>query len=68
MKALAEEVKSLEESLETRRLVDRAKGKLMDEQGLKETDAFNWIQKTAMRERLTMKEIARRIIDDGLRP
>jgi response regulator NasT len=68
MKALAEEVKSLEESLETRRLVDRAKGKLMDEQGLKETDAFNWIQKTAMRERLTMKEIARRIINEGLRP
>jgi response regulator NasT len=68
MKALAEEVKSLEESLETRRLVDRAKGKLMDEQGLKETDAFNWIQKTAMRERLTMREIARRIIDEGLRP
>jgi response regulator NasT len=68
MKALAEEVKSLEESLETRRLVDRAKGKRMDEQGLKETDAFNWIQKTAMRERLTMREIARRIIDEGLRP
>jgi response regulator NasT len=68
MKALAEEVKSLEESLETRRLVDRAKGKLMDEQGLKETDAFNWIQKTAMRERLTMREIARRVINEQLRP
>jgi AmiR/NasT family two-component response regulator len=35
---------------------------------MKEHDAFNWIQKTAMRERLAMKEIARRIINDGLRP
>jgi response regulator NasT len=68
MKALAEEVKSLEEQLETRRLVERAKGLLMDEQGMKEIDAFNWIQKTAMRERLTMREIARRVIETGLRP
>jgi response regulator NasT len=68
MKALAEEVKSLEEQLETRRLVERAKGLLMDEQGMKEIDAFNWIQKTAMRERLTMREIARRVIESGLRP
>jgi response regulator NasT len=68
MKALAEEVKSLEEQLETRRLVERAKGLLMDELDMKEVDAFNWIQKSAMRERVTMREIARRIIGDGLRP
>ena len=68
MKALAQEVKSLEEQLETRRLVERAKGLLMDEQEMKEVDAFNWIQKSAMRERVTMREIARRIINDGLRP
>jgi response regulator NasT len=68
MKALAEEVKSLEEQLETRRLVERAKGLLMDELDMKEVDAFNWIQKSAMRERVTMREIARRIISDGLRP
>jgi response regulator NasT len=68
MKALAEEVKSLEEQLETRRLVERAKGLLMDELDMKEVDAFNWIQKSAMRERVTMREIARRIINDGLRP
>ena len=48
-----EEVKSLEEQLETRRLVERAKGILMDERGMKEADAFNWIQQTAMRERVT---------------
>jgi two-component system, response regulator PdtaR len=68
MKALAQEVKSLEEQLETRRLVERAKGLLMDEREMKEVDAFNWIQKSAMRERVTMREIARRIINDGLRP
>jgi two-component system, response regulator PdtaR len=68
MKALAQEVKSLEEQLETRRVVERAKGLLMDEQEMKEVDAFNWIQKSAMRERVTMREIARRIINDGLRP
>jgi two-component system, response regulator PdtaR len=68
MKALAQEVKSLEEQLETRRLVERAKGLLMDERDMKEVDAFNWIQKSAMRERVTMREIARRIINDGLRP
>jgi two-component system, response regulator PdtaR len=65
---LAHDVKSLEDQLETRRVVERAKGMLMDEQRLKEAAAFSWIQKTAMRERLPMKEIARRVIEDGLRP
>jgi response regulator NasT len=65
---LANDVKTLEDQLETRRVVERAKGMLMDEQRLKEAEAFSWIQKTAMRERLPMKEIARRVIDDGLRP
>jgi two-component system, response regulator PdtaR len=65
---LAHDVKSLEEQLETRRVVERAKGILMDDLAMKEAEAFSWIQKTAMRERVTMKEIARRVIDDGLRP
>jgi AmiR/NasT family two-component response regulator len=65
---LANDVKTLEDQLETRRVVERAKGMLMDEQRLKEAEAFSWIQKTAMRERLPMKEIARRVIEDGLRP
>jgi response regulator NasT len=68
MKALEQEVKTLEEQLETRKLVDKAKGILMDELGLREHESFTWIQRTAMRERVHMKEIARRIIDDGLRP
>ena len=64
----AQDVRSLEDQLETRRTVERAKGLLMDELRLREADAFSWIQKTAMRERLPMKEIARRVIEDGLRP
>lgn len=68
MKALDEQVKSLEESLEVRKAVDRAKGILMDELGWKEHDSFSWIQKTAMRERVKMIDVAERVIRDGLRP
>ncbi|MGI8491215.1 MAG: ANTAR domain-containing response regulator [Acidimicrobiales bacterium] len=68
MKALDEQVKNLEERLEARKLLDRAKGLLMDELGWKENDAFRWIQQTAMQERQRMDAIARRVIDEGFRP
>jgi response regulator NasT len=68
MQALQAEVKGLEDQLDTRRVVDRAKGILMDTHKLSESDAFDWIQKTAMRERLTMKVVGQRIIDGELRP
>jgi response regulator NasT len=68
LKALETEVESLEERLETRKWVDRAKGMLMDKHHLPEDDAFNFIQKTAMRERATMKDIAQRIISGELTP
>jgi AmiR/NasT family two-component response regulator len=68
LKAIADQVQSLEQQLETRKLVDRAKGKLMDEHSMKETAAFDFIQKTAMRERVRMEEIARRIIAGDLEP
>ena len=68
MKALDEQVKSLEDSLEVRKAVDRAKGILMDELGWKEHESFSWIQKTAMSERVRMVEIADRIISGELRP
>ena len=48
MKALHEQATHLEDQLETRKVVDRAKGRLMDGHGLSEQDAFNFIQKTAM--------------------
>ena len=66
--ALSKEVKGLEQQIETRRTVDRAKGILMDECGLKEHEAFTWVQRTAMRDRRTMKEIAIQVIEQGLRP
>ena len=55
MKALHDQAQSLEDQLETRKVVDRAKGRLMDDHGLSEQDAFSFIQKTAMHERQTMK-------------
>ena len=68
MRALEAEVRGLEDQLETRREVDRAKGILMDRHGLSESDAFGFVQRTAMRERATMKAIARRVIDGELSP
>ncbi len=68
MKALDEQVKSLEESLEVRKAVERAKGILMDQLGWKENDSFSWIRSTAMRERVKMLDVAERVINGGLRP
>lgn len=59
---LKEEVNDLKEALETRKLVDRAKGLLMDIEGLKEHEAFRLIQKASMDKRKPMKEIAQAII------
>jgi response regulator NasT len=68
MRALKAEVDNLEEQLETRRSLDRAKGILMDECGMKEADAFSFVQKTAMERRQKMKAIAEQIISGALRP
>ena len=68
MKAIKETNASLEEQLETRRKVDRAKGILMDDHGMKEGAAFSFIQKTAMRERKTMRDISNQIIEGALTP
>jgi AmiR/NasT family two-component response regulator len=66
--ALEREVQSLEEQLQTRKVVDRAKGMLMDRHHLNENDAFSFIQKTAMRQRQTMKAVAEQIIAGDLVP
>ena len=62
LRAMERENVNLKETLETRRLVDRAKGILMDTQGLSEGAAFRRIQKLAMDRRKSMKEIAEAII------
>jgi AmiR/NasT family two-component response regulator len=61
-RALEEEVGDLKLALETRKLVDRAKGILMDTQGLTEAEAFRKIQKMSMNTRKPMKEVAEAII------
>lgn len=61
-RALEKEVDDLQDQLDTRKLVDRAKGILMDSQGLTESAAFRRIQKMSMNTRKSMKEIAQAII------
>jgi two-component system, response regulator PdtaR len=68
MKALADENLSLTDQLETRKVVDRAKGKLMDNHDMTEADAFRFLQKTAMDTRSTLKQVAQDVIDGSLRP
>jgi two-component system, response regulator PdtaR len=68
LSALADEVKGLEEQLETRKVVDRAKGILMDRHGMSEQDAFSFIQKRAMSERTKMKTVAERVVAGDLTP
>lgn len=63
MIALQNEIADLTERLETRKLVDRAKGILMQAMKLSEPDAFKWIQRTAMDKRVSMKQVAAAVID-----
>jgi two-component system, response regulator PdtaR len=62
---LEAEVADLSERLETRKLVDRAKGVLQQRLELSEPDAFRWIQKTAMDLRLSMRQVAEGVISHG---
>jgi response regulator NasT len=62
VRALEGEVASLNDRLETRKIVDRAKGLLMTEQTMTEPEAFRWIQRTAMDRRTTMKAVAEAVV------
>jgi response regulator NasT len=68
MRALSGEVEALGAQLEIRKLMDRAKGILIDKHAMTESGAFTYIQKMAMSERVKMGEIAERIISGDLRP
>ena len=68
LQQLSGEVDSLAAQLEARKVIDRAKGLLIDELGMKESDAFAFIQRTAMSERSRMRDVAERVIDGSLRP
>ncbi|MCP3988112.1 MAG: response regulator [Actinomycetia bacterium] len=65
---LAKEAESLSDRLETRKIIDRAKGKLMDEQSISEQDSFRFLQQTAMSRRTSMKKIALAVLNEGLVP
>ena len=60
--ALESEIADLNDRFETRKLVERAKGLLL-ERGLNEPEAFRWIQKVSMDRRLTMKQVAQSVIE-----
>ena len=66
--ALEAEVADLSDRLETRKLVDRAKGVLQARFGLSEPDAFRGIQKAAMDKRTSMRDVARVVLDETAEP
>ena len=68
LRDLTGEISALGEQLESRKFIERAKGVLIDQVGMAENDAFQFIQKTAMSERSRMRDVADRILDGSLRP
>lgn len=61
--SLESEISDLNDRLETRKLMDRAKGLLQSKMKLTEPDAFRWIQKASMDRRLTMGQVAKAVIE-----
>ncbi|HLG00205.1 MAG TPA: response regulator [Acidimicrobiia bacterium] len=68
IQALESEVEDLNERLEARKLVDRAKGALMDHHGLDEQGAWRFLQTTAMDRRVKIHDVARLVLHEGLAP
>ncbi len=66
--ALSEQTEHLTNQLEARKVIDRAKGTLMDAHALTENDAFLFIQRTAMTSRSTMAEVAAGILAGDISP
>ncbi len=68
LRELHAQATSLEDQLRTRKVVDRARGRLMDGHGMSEQEAFAFVQRTAMHERRTMREVAEQILNGDLTP
>ena len=68
MEALEGQVGDLEDRLEVRKIVDRAKGRLIDDHSLSEQDAHTFIQRTAMSQRRTMRDVAGDVLDGRIAP
>ena len=63
IRGLEEEVRDLGDRFETRKLIDRAKALLQAQLNLSEAESFRWIQKTSMDRRLSMREVARTVVE-----
>ena len=68
LQALNGQMEVLGEQREARKVIDRAKGRLIDEFGLKEQEAFSFIQRTAMKDRSRMRDVAEKILSGELQP
>ncbi len=68
LQALNGQMEVLGEQLESRKIIDRAKGRLIDQFGLKEQEAFSFIQRTAMKDRSRMRDVAEKILSGELEP
>jgi response regulator NasT len=68
LQALNGQMEVLGEQLEARKVIDRAKGRLIDDFGLKEQEAFSFIQRTAMKDRSRMRDVAEKILSGDLQP
>lgn len=68
LQALNGQMEVLGEQLEARKVIDKAKGRLIDDFGLKEQEAFSFIQRTAMKDRSRMREVAEKILSGELQP
>jgi response regulator NasT len=68
MEALEGQIGDLEDRLEVRKIVERAKGRLIDDQDLSEQDAYAFIQRTAMSQRRTMRDVAGDVLEGRIAP
>ncbi len=68
MEALEGQIGDLEDRLEVRKIVDRAKGRLIDDHSLTEQDAYVFIQRTAMSQRRTMRAVADDVLEGRITP
>ncbi len=68
LQALTGQMEVLGEQLEARKIIDKAKGRLIDDFGLREQDAFSFIQRTAMKDRSRMRDVAEKILSGELQP
>ncbi|CAB4709387.1 unannotated protein [freshwater metagenome] len=68
LQALNGQMEVLGEQLEARKIIDKAKGRLIDDFGMKEQEAFSFIQRTAMKDRSRMRDVAEKILSGDLQP